>query len=467
MEAIQKCVETDYGRLMIMAPPGSAKTTYAAVVTPSWYMSKFPGSRVLMTSYAARPIERASKRARQLVNSEEHASIFGTRLLHGSNAADEWELDNGSGLFAAGILGGINSSRCDLGIMDDLVSGREDADSETMRDKTAAAYDDDFITRLKPRASIIFINTRWHLNDQQGRILPADYDGRSGEVLCRDGQVWTVLNIQAQCERKDDPVGRKLGEYLWSEWFSERHWMIYKRNKRTWTALYQQRPVEEEGNQFKREAFNRYRDKPRNVTWYMPGDWAVTEAQEKTEPDWTVFAPVGIDADDNIFIEAGYREQADPEVTINAYIRMAKRYKATQGVAEGGVIRRAIESQMRRKMKRLKHWLVMHYLTTSADKTAMAASFRAMVAARQVYVQEGPWGDHFINECCNFPRSGKDDCVDMGGLIGRLIDKMHAPPKGEKVSKRKGPKPLSGEMYEAMEQQLAMEEAEQRRFYNR
>src|SRR4051812_23718406 len=36
MRAIEKCIRTDYGRLMIFEPPGSAKSTYGSVVAPSW-----------------------------------------------------------------------------------------------------------------------------------------------------------------------------------------------------------------------------------------------------------------------------------------------------------------------------------------------------------------------------------------------------------------------------------------------
>jgi hypothetical protein len=192
MQAIERCIRTDYGRLMIFAPPGSAKSTYASTVATTWAMGNFPGIRVLMTSYAATPIIRHSKRARQIAASAEYAAIWEHKacLIQGSKAADEFELTNGSGLFAAGLLGGLTSNRCDLGIIDDPVAGREEADSETIRIKTRAAYEDDFLTRLKPKASIILIQTRWHQDDLAGSILPEDYDGRSGPVECRDGQVW-------------------------------------------------------------------------------------------------------------------------------------------------------------------------------------------------------------------------------------------------------------------------------------
>ena len=148
LEAIERCIEAEYGRLMLFFPPGAAKSTYASVVAPTWKMGKDPGSFVLMTSYAATPIIRHSKRARQICSSEEYDAIWGARLVQGERAADEWELTNGSHLFASGLMGGITSSRCDLGIIDDPVAGRLEADSPTQRATTLAAYEDDFLSRL-------------------------------------------------------------------------------------------------------------------------------------------------------------------------------------------------------------------------------------------------------------------------------------------------------------------------------
>lgn len=256
MNAIQRCIQKPYGRLMLLEPPGSAKSTYASVVAPTWamgnpeVMGKPGGIDVLMTSYAAQPIERHSKRGRQIVASDEYSSIFGTSLVLGSKAANQWALTNGSNLFAAGLMGGITSNRCDLGIIDDPVAGRAEAASPTIRKNTKQAYEDDFLTRLKPGAPIILIQTRWDPEDLAGSILPEDYSGQSGPIKCRDGQVWDVLCIQAKCERMDDPLGRKVGDYLWPEWFGAEHWAIYEKNSRTWEALFQQRPRPPEGTYF-------------------------------------------------------------------------------------------------------------------------------------------------------------------------------------------------------------------------
>ena len=101
--------------------------------------------------------------------------------------------------------------------------------------------------------SLVSHNTRWHENDLAGRILPKHYNGESGMIDCRDGNTWEVINLPAQCERADDPLGRKVGEMLWPEWFDEKHWANFRSNSRTWVSLFQQRPSPAGGTIFKLE----------------------------------------------------------------------------------------------------------------------------------------------------------------------------------------------------------------------
>lgn len=434
MEAIERCIRADYGRLIICEPPGSAKSTYGSVVAPTWAMGAFPGLRVLMTSYSGTPIIRASKKARQIVGSKAYASIWPQRttLVGDSKAADEWELTNGSGLYAAGLMGGITSSRCDLGIIDDPVAGREEAESETMRAKTRAAYDDDFLTRLKPKASIIMILTRWHQDDLAGSILPEDYDGRSGPIECRDGQTWEVLSIPAQCERTDDPLGREIGEYLWPEWFSERHWRIFRGNVRTWTSLYQQRPAPAEGIHFKKADFLRFTDAPPRelLKVYMASDFAVKEklkakasaGQRANNPDFTEHGIFGIDDAGDIWVLDWWSGQVTTDKSAAAACALIKAWKPILWFGESGVIEAAIGPEVRRTMRRKRSFAARHLLPSIADKLARAQGFLGRVSAGTVHVRNGADGDALIDQLVAFPAGRYDDKVDCCSLIGRAMD---------------------------------------------
>lgn len=476
MEAIERCIRTDYGRLIICEPPGSAKSTYGSVVAPTWAMGAFPGLRVLMTSYAGTPIIRASKKARQIVASPEYSSIWeqDTRLVGGSTAADEWELTNGSGMYVAGLLGGITSSRCDLGIIDDPVAGREEAESETVRAKTRAAYDDDFLTRLKPKASIILILTRWHQDDLAGSILPEDYDGRSGPVTCRDGQVWEVLSIPAQCERTDDPLGREIGEYLWPEWFSERHWKMFQANARTWSSLYQQRPAPAEGIHFKKADFLRFTRPPERelLKVYMASDFAAKEkvkakAGEKgNNPDFTEHGIFGIDDAGDIWVLDWWSGQKTTDKSAEAACSLIKVWKPILWFGESGVIEAAIGPEVRRTMRRKRSYAARHLLPSIADKLARSQGFLGRVSAGTVHVREGAWGDALVEQLVSFPAGRYDDKVDCCSLIGRALDLL-MDGKGPDPEPEDEPiQPFTRRHIESLDRETAREEARRKRYYD-
>lgn len=280
-------------RVMLMFPPGSAKSTYASVVFPPWFMGNNPESEVIITGYGDVIAKRHGKRARQLVMSPSYKAVFGETLDPAMKASDDWRLKGNKAAYkAAGILSGITGFRCDGLIWDDLIKGRKDADSETIRSDTWNAYIDDARSRKKPNAWEVGIGTRWHEDEPMGRILPEGWSGESGYIKCRDGNVWLVLCCAAQCEREDDPLQREKGEYIWPEWFNEEYWNDKKVNPRSWASLYQQRPAPDEGIYFQKPWFRHYDHLPSNLNYYIAFDPAVTESEDG---DDTAIGLFGVD----------------------------------------------------------------------------------------------------------------------------------------------------------------------------
>src|SRR4029077_16179306 len=156
------------------------------------------------------------KRCRNIVGSEHYRSIFGFGLASDSAAKDEWEVEPGGEFTATSVDGAVTGRRGDLILVDDPIKGRKEADSPLVRETAWQWWVTDLRPRLKPGGAIVLIMTRWHEDDIAGRIMPADYDGRSGRIVARDGEVWTVISIRAEAER-GDPLERQPGEFLWPE----------------------------------------------------------------------------------------------------------------------------------------------------------------------------------------------------------------------------------------------------------
>ena len=68
----------------------------------------------------------------------------------------------GGEYFAVGVDASVTGRRAALGIIDDPVKGRAEADSAAVRQHTWDWYKADFWTRLIPNAALIYIGTRWH-----------------------------------------------------------------------------------------------------------------------------------------------------------------------------------------------------------------------------------------------------------------------------------------------------------------
>lgn len=421
-------------RVMLMFPPGSAKSTYATVVFPAWMMGTRPGIETILTGYGDTIVKRHGKRCRQLVDSEPFRELFGCGLDPQTKAANEWQSANGSSYKGAGITAGITGFRTSLLVWDDLVKGREDADSATMRNKVWNAYTDDARSRKTPGAHEVGIGTRWHEMDHIGAILPEGYAGESGFIDCRDGNTWLVVCCAAQCEREDDPLEREIGELIWPEWFGDDpegdYWRDKRVNPRSWASLYQQRPAPEEGLYFKKDWTNHYRDLPSKMDYYISWDGAVSDADSADE---TVIAVWGVDTAGRIHMVTVWRARATMDVWISQLVTLAQQWKPAAIVGEGGVIRRAAEPYLSREMRARGAFYLTEYVTRSADKSAMARPAQAMMAAGQILFPTTTDADDFLDQMYRFPTAAHDDCVDTLANLCLYLEQIWAaaPPKHE------------------------------------
>jgi predicted phage terminase large subunit-like protein len=407
---------------MVFMPPGSAKSTYGSVVFPTWVMGKFPRTRLILTSYASDIARKQGRRARQIVRSRKFSSIFGCEISTDTSAADEWSLTNESEFMAGGIQSGVTGNRAHGLIIDDPVSGREDADSEQIRKKTRNAYDDDLTTRLIPGAWTLMVTTRWHFDDLAGSILPENWKGESGDILCRDGQVWRVLCVPAIAS-KGDALGREPGELLWPEWFTSDHFKRYQANPRTWSALYQQIPAPDSGNYFHREWIRTSLIAPprRILAVYGASDYAVTE----DGGDYTVHGVVGVDPDGRIWLLDLWRSQSSSDVWVETFCDLVLKWKPIGWAEESGQIKASVGPFLRRRQLEREAYVAKEMFPTRGDKAIRAQSIRGRIAMTGLWVEMGaPFLTDLIPEMMSFPVGVHDDQVDMLGLIGQLLDKM-------------------------------------------
>jgi predicted phage terminase large subunit-like protein len=436
LEEMQRCMTTPHGRLMIMAPPGSAKSTYATVVAPTWFLGTHPGKRVILASYGDDLARRHGRRTRQLLRSPEANGILQCGLDPEARAANEFNLTNGSEYIACGIMAGVTGNRANGIVIDDPIKGREQADSEVVRNSTFAAYEDDLLTRLIPGGWVVIINTRWHEDDVSGRILPANWSGESGDIQCRDGNVWRVLCLQAECQTPTDPLKRAMGEMLWPEWFDKKHWDQFRMNRRTWSSLYQQLPAPADGILFRKDDMANYEAAPANLRIIMAADDAVTT----DGGDWTEVGVAGIAQDGGLYLLDWWRGQVGPEQWIERKIDMMARWSPLAYFGEAGPIRRATEQTLRRRMIERLVSCRLEWLPSVSDKPTRAQPIIAKAGMGRVFWPRAAWVPELQRQCLVFPAGNPDDGVDTLGLLGRGADMLG----GAKHATKANPMPIVG-----------------------
>lgn len=440
LAATQRCIERHSGRTMLFLPPGSAKSTYATVVGPTWAMGTRPGFRVIGVSYGSDLARKFGRRMRSIAKQHAFQSLFSTSLSAESSAADEWALDNGAEYMGGGMLSGITGNRADFIPIDDPLKGRQDADSEVVRKRTLEAYQDDILTRLKPGGSVMITETRWHEDDLAGGILPEGYNGESGMIECRDGNTWEVICIPAKAEHADDPLGRQIGEYIWPEWFPQSHWATFERIPRTWSALYQQRPTPEDGDYFKSEWLKPYKDMPARETLHIYGasDYAVTAHGG----DFTVHVIVGVDPMGRLWLLDMWRGQTTSADWVEAFCDLVIKWKPLGWAEETGQIRAGIGPFLEQRMRARNAFVVREAFPTRGDKAVRAQSIRGRMALDGLYAPiDAPWFPAFRSELLSFPAGKHDDQVDALGLLGQLLDQMvsgRKPESPEKTAQKSG-----------------------------
>lgn len=397
-----------HGRMMVFMPPGSAKSTYASVVFPSAFLGESENRRLILASYGDDLARKMGRRTRSIIKQQRFQGIYGCGLTAESSAAQEFALTNGSEYIACGILSGVTGNRAHGIIIDDPIKGREQANSETIRQKVYDAYEDDLKTRLIPGGWICIIQTRWHEDDLSGRILPDNWKGQSGPILCKDGNVWEVLCIQAQCEVDNDPLGRAHGEYLWPEWFDRKHWAQFQSNPRTWSALYQQRPSPLDGDLFKPDQIQTIDAIPAgNIKWTRGWDFASTE----DGGDWTAGVKLGRLDDGRLIVADVQRKQYGPDkrdaLIVNTTSADGKAVKVCFPQDPG----QAGKTQALYLTRQLAGYKVSTSPETG-DKVTRAEPMAAQVNIGNLLMLRGDWNKAFTDELRSFPNGKHDDQVD-------------------------------------------------------
>ena len=393
----------DIDRLMIFMPPRHGKSELASKRFPAWCLGRNPKRQIIAASYNSDLANDFGRNVRNIVADPEFGQVFPeVSLATDSAAANRMNTNHGGAYVAAGVGTAVTGRGADIALIDDPFKDREEADSERRRELVWDWYRSTLYTRLMPGGAVVLIQTRWHEDDLAGRLL--DQDGRK-----EDGGQWDVLEL---------PAINETGQALWPEWYPldtlER--IRSTIGPREWSALYQQRPQPDEGTFFRREWFGQW-DRLPAVRCYGSSDYAVTDGGG----DYTVHTVWGIDSKGDVYRVDQWKGQTASDQWIERKLDLIAKHKPLCWFGEGGVIQKAVEPMLKRRMRERGVHCRIEWMPSVADKPTRARSFQAMAATGRVFFERGA----DLSEFLVFPAGKHDDEVDTASLIGRAIDQAH------------------------------------------
>lgn len=400
MARLQAVAEGTIDRLMVLMPPGSAKSTYCSVLFPVWWFARHPASSVIAASHTADLAKHFARQARALVS--EHAAVLGYRLEAGERAAARWSTSARGQYFATGVRGPIAGRRADLAIIDDPIRTLADAESPRQRNHLWDWYRSDLITRLKPAGRVVIVMTRWHQDDLAGRLLE------------RNAQDWTLLRLPALAEA-DDPMGRLAGQPLWPEWEDEAA-LLRKRDQvgeRVWSALFQQSPRPLQGSLFKVSQIEIIPAPPTATDGMIVRAWdlAATAADGRNDPDYTVGLKLLRDAVGRLVVLDLVRLRTSALGVERALMETAAADGKSVLISLPEDPGQAGKSQALNYVRTLAGYRIVTS-RESGSKLTRALPVAAQVEAGNLALVHAAWNHAFIEELRDFPYGRKDDQVD-------------------------------------------------------
>jgi predicted phage terminase large subunit-like protein len=453
--------QTGIGRLMILMPPRHGKTELVSKHFPAWVMGKNPDKRVIMCSYGADLAVDNSRAVRNMVDGGKYRAVFGelaggveiggvgtggvgttpVQLSSDSRSVEAWGLaaPNRGGMTAAGVGGAITGKGAHLLIVDDPVKNRDEAESETARQRVWDWWTSTAYTRLEEGSAIILIQTRWHGDDLAGRLLSTmakDPKADAWVVLCLMGR-WEEPDLTTETQNKqsweqyfneqlgfgvweenEDPLGRKPGEALWPEKYDEKDLDRIEANVGPYDfqALYQQRPFARQGRMFKREWFIVMNDPPHP-------DRIVERVRfwDRAGPEGGGAFTCGVLMDrlvDGLIVvehvERGQWEMYERDERILQTARSDRQrpgpttiiWHEQEGGSAGGDTAKVLNAKL------AKEGFTAYFEKPSGSKEVRAGPWSSAGMAGIVRLVAGGWNKPYIDEHVSFPKGKYKDQVD-------------------------------------------------------
>jgi predicted phage terminase large subunit-like protein len=386
-------------RLIINMPPRHTKSEFASYLLPAWMVGRNPKLKIIQATHTGELAIRFGRKAKNLIDSEEYAKIFKTRLQEDSQAAGRWETAQGGEYFAAGVGGAITGRGADLLIIDDPHS-EQDALSPTALESAYEWYTSGPRQRLQPGASIVLVMTRWSKKDLTGILIKNQKEVK--------GDQWEVVEFPAIM---DHGSKRKA---VWPE-----YWKLEELEKvkatlpvGKWNAQWMQSPTSEEGAIIKREWWRKW-----DKDWIPDLHYVIqsydTAFLKKETADfsaittWGVFYP-NEDAPANLILVDAIKGRYEfPELRRLA-LDQYKYWNPESVIIEAKASGLPLTYELRQMDIPVQNFTP----SKGNDKHVRVNTCAPLFESGLIWAPDQKFAEEVVEECAAFPHGDHDDLVD-------------------------------------------------------
>lgn len=423
--------------LVIEAPPQHGKSD---IVTDfiAWVAGQDPSQKTIYTSFSKRLGVRANKKLQRMFDSEKYQKVFphlridekDTQVVKGKKLRNSelLEYHNAEGSFRnTTVSGSITGESLDIGVVDDPLRGRKDANSKLKRDTAWEWLLDDFLTRFADDGAFLAILTRWHPDDPIGRWIEMFPETK-------------VLKYPALADSgaKLMPSDKRVpgsGDALFPEHKSREFLLIRKAAMAasSWESLYQQNPIMIGGEIIKGAYFPRYVVLPKLEYRKVYADTAM---KTKEANDYSVLECWGKGEDGRIYLIDVKRAKWMAPQLKQAAVDFWAKHKALPTQMLGALRQMMIEDKASGTglIQDLQYnaLIPVKGIERSIDKLTRVMDVLSYIEAGMVLLPENaPWVSDFISECEAFTADDShahDDQIDP--MCDAINDMIGAKPKG-------------------------------------
>lgn len=423
----QALIDKPIDAVMIALPPRHGKSRIASIATPAWWFGKDPNAQMISVSYSADLAARLNREVQREMDRQAYLDVFDETRLSGKNVratahghflrnSDLFEIVGHKGMFrSAGVSGGVTGMGFSLGIIDDSLKNRDQADSPVIRESQWEWFGSTFFTRRHKGAKILSIATSWHeddLNNRLRRLAMADPQATQWFCLIYPG-------ILDHAPTPGDP--RAQGEAMWPSHFPLAELVSTRATIGTYEfeALYQQRPAPREGGIVKTGWLKYYTRLPEDLRDYtLSADLTFGSLKSGNTGDFVAIQMWACQGAHRYLVDQIHGRMEFVE-QLRAIKTMCRKYpmcrtKLIEDAANG----RALISLLRKEVPGLVA------VPPAGSKSARLEAVSPQIEAGNVFLPApdiAPWVQGLVHELASFPNAAHDDQVDaMSQCLLRL-----------------------------------------------